>query len=253
MVFVSYSHEDKIWMERFKTMSGTLRRYGEVKIWSDRDIQSGADWKATIDREMKAAKIAVLLVSANFLDSDFIADEELPYIIKAAERNKIHLIWVPLSPCNFEISPIRKLQTKFDPKQPLNSMGQFAYESALKQLCADIDDVVRVHETPKINKALENRAFKRDEKKLHVLSAPALRETEILVYSGDGNWYTQGKVPKGSMEAHCWIGDTKTKPGTLFQIIAITRYAEERLSQGSVHPNIPVYRTKSEIISVKRA
>jgi len=253
MVFVSYSHADKIWMDRFKTMSAPLRRYAEVSIWSDRDIQAGADWKATIDREMRAAKAVVLLVSANFLDSDFIANEELPYILAATRDNKIHLFWVPLGPCNYELTGLRKLQTKFDPKFPLNSMGQFEYESALKQQIAYLDEVVRKFETPKINKALAGRSLQREEKKLQVLESPALRETEVLVFSGDGKWYTQHKVRKGEKEAHCWIGDKNSKSGDSFQIIALTRYADEKLSIGSPHPNIPIHRTKSGIVNVKRA
>jgi hypothetical protein len=65
-----------------------------------------------------------------------------------------------------------------------------------------------------------------------VFAKPAMRETEVLVYSGDG-WHKQSRVSKRETTADCWIGDLKhTKPENSFKIIALTR-DEGRLRPGS--------------------
>jgi TIR domain len=84
MVFVSYSRQDKRWLQRFKKIFKPLRRYADVNLWSDEQIESGTNGKEAIVKAMDKAFVAVLLVSAIFLNSDFIANEELPFILKAA-------------------------------------------------------------------------------------------------------------------------------------------------------------------------
>jgi hypothetical protein len=77
VVFISYSHKDKKWCDLFKTMSKPLERYVGLTFWSDADIEPGRKWPEKIHAALESATVAVLLVSANFLASDFIADVEL--------------------------------------------------------------------------------------------------------------------------------------------------------------------------------
>lgn len=245
MIFVSYSHRDKEWLRRFKMILKPLSRYAEVNVWSDQQIQSGAAWRDEIGKAMTNAFAAVLLVSANFLDSDFIAKEELPFILDAAQRQKIRLFWIRLTPCYIQATPLKSLQAAAGMPKPLNQMAEFEWMEAFCNVCGDLDEIVKRFETPVINSGLNHSTLARVQKDLKVLAKPAYRETEVLIYSGDG-WHTQSRVAKGSMTASCWIGDLKnTKPGDSFKIVAITR-DEGRLSPGSRHASIPAHRTKSK-------
>jgi hypothetical protein len=61
MIFVSYSHHDAVWLKRFETIFGPLRRYVEVDLWADTRIPPGANWRNEINEAMDAAFAAVLL------------------------------------------------------------------------------------------------------------------------------------------------------------------------------------------------
>jgi hypothetical protein len=66
--------------------------------------------------------------------------------------------------------------------------------AALCKVCDDLDIIERELETPVINQALKGRAVQHKEVDLQVLVKPARRETEVLVYPGDGSWYSQNRV-----------------------------------------------------------
>ena len=204
------------WFQRFSIMVKPLKRETEISIWSDADILAGHEWPSEIRGALDDASVAVLLVSANFLASDFIVDHELPYILKARKSRGLEVLWIPLSQSHFQATALSTIRAVSDPSRPLNGMAAHDYEKALKDLCDKIDEAVRRAETPVINKALNGCKLKREQRNLQVLSKAAKRETEVLIYSGDNKWHTQSRIAKGAMTCHCWIGDERTRKRKYF-------------------------------------
>jgi hypothetical protein len=97
-VFVSYSHRDHEALDRLKTSVRPLEREGLIKYWDDTGIELGRDWKAAILTALGKARVAVLLISQNFLASDFIAQEEIPRILARAHADDLLVIPVFVSP-----------------------------------------------------------------------------------------------------------------------------------------------------------
>lgn len=119
-VFVSYSHKDKKWLEQLQVHLKPLIREGKVDLWDDTRIAPGSKWREEIEKALGSAKVAVLLVSANFLASDFIAEHELPVLAKAAETEGTTILPVFIRPTNFTGN---KLLSEFQAvNDPLNSL-----------------------------------------------------------------------------------------------------------------------------------
>lgn len=76
-VFFSYSHKDEALRDELATHVKLLERNGVIRSWHDRRIGAGQDWKQAIDQNLEEAEIILLLVSADFLASDYCFDIEM--------------------------------------------------------------------------------------------------------------------------------------------------------------------------------
>jgi hypothetical protein len=114
LVFFSYSRADEKWLKLLqKTLKPALKG-NAVKTWADTDLDPGQKWRAEIAKALAAARVAVLLVSADFLASDFIDKHELPPLLDAAERHGVAILWVYVRPCMYKASPIADYEAAHD-------------------------------------------------------------------------------------------------------------------------------------------
>jgi hemoglobin-like flavoprotein len=90
-LFISYAREDTAWLERFLPYFKPAERGGTVEIWWDRKIPSGGDWGPILEREITDASAALVLVSVNLLNSNFILSTELPAIHAQRKSRNLHL------------------------------------------------------------------------------------------------------------------------------------------------------------------
>src|SRR5262245_45059413 len=104
-LFISYSHEDGKWLESFRKHLKPYARLGLI-ICDDTRIQAGSLWEKEIQKELSQCGAALLLVSPDFLASDFIHDKELPPLLEARRKRELLIHWVHLSASAYEVTPI---------------------------------------------------------------------------------------------------------------------------------------------------
>src|SRR5712664_2045324 len=91
-VFYSYSHSDESFRIELEKHLSLMRRNGEIGRWHDRDISAGMDWKRSIDKHLDRADIVLLLVSADFLASDYCYEIEMKRAMKLHKEGKARVI-----------------------------------------------------------------------------------------------------------------------------------------------------------------
>jgi hypothetical protein len=137
-VFVCYSHKDEQWLERLQVHLKPLERRGLIKLWSDAEIAVGTQWKDEIDTAIQSCAIALLLVSADFLASDFIEKYELPTLLSRAKHEGTTIMPIIVAPCLFEESKINMFQAINSPNNPLSGMKPSTQEKTLVKLAKAI-------------------------------------------------------------------------------------------------------------------
>ena len=145
-LFISYSHVDREWVDRLqKTIHPVVRSHG-LRLWDDSQIEPGDKWKEEIETALAAAKVALLLVSSDFLASEFVTNSELPQLLQAAEEEGLRILWVPLRPSLVRCPPIYAYQGLGDPGRPLARMDPVEQEEALVEIALAIQKALAPHQ-----------------------------------------------------------------------------------------------------------
>ena len=138
-LFISYSHADREWVDRLQKMIRPLERSHGLRLWDDSQIQPGDKWREEIEAALAAAKVALLLVSSDFLASEFVTNSELPQLLTAAEEEGLRILWVPVRPSLVRRTPISAYQALGDPGRPLARMDRVEQEEALVEIALAIE------------------------------------------------------------------------------------------------------------------
>ena len=142
-VFVSYSHKDTQWLKRLQVHLKPLDRAGLVDLWDDTRIKPGTKWNDEIKRALDSARVAVLLISADFLASDFIAENELPALLASAEEKGTIILPVIVSPSLFvQTVSLSQFQAVNDPSNPLIKMNEGEREEIYSMIASLIKRVL---------------------------------------------------------------------------------------------------------------
>ncbi|AUB39857.1 GTPase SAR1 family domain [Nostoc flagelliforme CCNUN1] len=109
-VFFSYSHKDEALRDELATHLSMMKRQGVIEAWHDREITAGSEWANAIDDNLELADIILLLVSANFLASDYCYDKEMARAMERHETREARVIPIILKPSDWNGAPFGKLQ-----------------------------------------------------------------------------------------------------------------------------------------------
>ncbi|GER89806.1 hypothetical protein KDW_39680 [Dictyobacter vulcani] len=125
-VFISYSHENRDDLERLRIhlKAAQLHKWVEVEWWDDTQINPGQDWYDAIKKAIVTTRVAVLLISVDYLASDFILDNELSPLLAASEEEGVTILPVILGPCLFRLTNLARFQAVNNPSNPLSKVNK---------------------------------------------------------------------------------------------------------------------------------
>ncbi|MCC8968927.1 toll/interleukin-1 receptor domain-containing protein [Bradyrhizobium sp. Cham227] len=108
-VFFSYSHADEVLRDQLERQLSLLKRQSVIDVWHDRRIGAGQEFAAEIDQHIETDDIILLLVSADFLASDYCYDIEMKRAMERHEAGEAIVIPVILRACDWHGAPFGKL------------------------------------------------------------------------------------------------------------------------------------------------
>ncbi len=109
-LFYSYSHKDEDLRNQLETHLKLLERQGVIAPWHDRLIGAGEEWKGQISDNLEKAEIVLLLISSDFIASDYCYDIEMNRALQGHDAGEARVIPVILRPCDWSSAPFGKLQ-----------------------------------------------------------------------------------------------------------------------------------------------
>jgi len=183
-IFISYSHRDVRWLKRLQVHLKPLEREGLLALWDDTRLSAGSHWRDEIRDAIASARAAVLLVSADFLASDFIATDELPPLLHAAQQRGVRILPLIVSPSLFEQIPsLARFQSINPPSAPLNKLTKAKQEGFLLDLATKLQQLVAAA-TPRADRSPDTptpAAFTRSDASLAPDAASAAgSKTDLL-------------------------------------------------------------------------
>jgi|SRR5450755_3774146 tetratricopeptide (TPR) repeat protein len=109
-IFYSYAHADEKLRDELNKHLYNLKRQGFIVDWYDRDISAGTEWKHQIDSHLNTAQIILLLISPDFLASEYCYSIEMTRALERHEAGDARVIPIMLKSVDWHGAPFKKLQ-----------------------------------------------------------------------------------------------------------------------------------------------
>src|SRR5712692_7930174 len=137
-IFFCYAHEDEPLLKKLKTHLRPLQRQGLIDVWHDRDISAGTEWEREISQRLNSAQIISLLISPDFMDSDYCYGVEMKRAIERHAQGKARVIPVILRHVYWQGEPLGRLQALPTDARPVTDPLWHNYDIAFYNITEGI-------------------------------------------------------------------------------------------------------------------
>jgi len=148
-VFISYAHEDLAYLKELEKHLANLKRQNIITSWYDGDINPGTEWESQIMEKLNTAQIILLLVSADFINSDFCYSIELQQALARHDAGQARVIPIIVRPVDRKGAPFAKLQALPTGAKPITkwSTHDDAFLDIVQGIRRAIDDLTNKRKT----------------------------------------------------------------------------------------------------------
>lgn len=157
-IFFCYAHKDIKMLNELKKHLKGLQKNGVIESWCDQNISAGTEWESEIIRQLNAAQIILLLISADFMDSDHCYGVEMKRAIERHERGEARVIPVILRPVYWQYEVFSKLQPLPTEGRAITkwSIRDEAYKDITEGIAEVIKELSVKEERTKVHQVQEN-------------------------------------------------------------------------------------------------
>ncbi|MCB0168011.1 MAG: toll/interleukin-1 receptor domain-containing protein [Anaerolineae bacterium] len=142
-IFISYSRKDEAEKEQLLAHLSVLQHAGLTQVWSDDQIGAGHDWQQEIQEVITQARIAIFLVSANYLTSEFILGQEVPTLLHRRQIEGLIVVPIIAKACAWrKVAWLSQLQVRPNDGRPIWHDGGRHADEALAQIAEEVADML---------------------------------------------------------------------------------------------------------------
>lgn len=140
-IFISYSHQDEKWKDALQKQLRVLQLHADFTVWDDRQIDIGDTWLPQIEAAIAAAKVAILLISSDFLISEFVCRQEIPRFLQRRAADGLRVVPLVVEPCPWQaVGWLANLQGATKDNEPLSrhAWDSYALKHELSQVALKV-------------------------------------------------------------------------------------------------------------------
>jgi TIR domain len=155
-IFICYARKDRAFLDELQRHLTLLQRQGHILVWHDGDISAGKEWEREIKKYLDTAQIILLLISSNFMASDYCYRKEMKWAMQRHEHGEARVIPVLLRLVHWEDAPFGKLQALPINGKPVTDAYWHSQDEAFYEVTIAIQKVVE-----ELNSLSDKKVLKR--------------------------------------------------------------------------------------------
>lgn len=142
-IFFSYCHKDETFCNELQKHLKSLKRADLISHWYDRELKPGDDWNDNIKSNLLTADIILFLVSPDFLNSEYIYENEIKIALERHNSGKSLIIPVMLRKCDIEFTPFKDIQGLPTDLEPINSKKWYTIDDAYFNVVEGLKQIIQ--------------------------------------------------------------------------------------------------------------
>ncbi len=137
-IFIAYCFPEKKWFDRVHAAIKPVVGNEGIVVWDERRLSGGGTWKTELSDILASRKVAMMIVSDIFLESDFIARAKLPALLESESEQGLKICWVLASHCLFEIAGLNALDAANSINSALDGLGVEKRDAELLEIARQV-------------------------------------------------------------------------------------------------------------------
>jgi len=133
-VFIAYCFPERKWFDRVHAAIKPVVGNEGIVVWDERRLRGGGAWKAELADVAASRKVAMMIVSDLFLESEFVTRAKLPALLESEREKGLKVCWVLASHCLFELAGLRELDAANGTSAALDGLGLEKRDAELQEI-----------------------------------------------------------------------------------------------------------------------